>query len=269
MSTNQNQTSLEEKNPLNRTIEICNLSDTTNETNLREIFSACGTIETLIVKTVFGRGRICYIKYKEPMSAEAATTLNWSEFYNKILNIKIVKDSVIDYYKSDDNNKKPNNENGNGVNANGQIQNTNNDNANNNTNYHNEISTENANNEFVSNVVGDMQSEISQEDNNPETREKLTRTIYVGNLNPLLSEAQVKEYFSSCGDINVLKVAGTNSIRYAFIEFATAEAAKKTFQLTGQMLMECPIKVGPSKTAIITQTKKCQSCKNKPCNGKS
>ena len=88
-----------------------------------------------------------------------------------------------------------------------------------------------------------------------ERQEKLARTIYVGNLNPMIQSEHLHEFFGVCGNVNLVKIAGNSTnpqaARYGFVEFETLEAARAAYNLSGHFLLDRPIKIGPAKNAIL------------------
>ncbi|ETO27302.1 hypothetical protein RFI_09829 [Reticulomyxa filosa] len=81
-----------------RTIEICNLSLGLNPSHLREVFGIVGEIEDLIIKFIFGKGRVCIIRYARPEMVQAAEMLNGQEFDGNRLKITPINDSVWEYH---------------------------------------------------------------------------------------------------------------------------------------------------------------------------
>lgn len=98
-------------------------------------------------------------------------------------------------------------------------------------------------------------SDVSQLATQAEVRrlDEVSRTIYVGNLAPIITEEHICSLFSVCGNILYVKMAGEagTAARYAFIEFSKKDAVQKAYQLTGTVLIDRAIKVGPSNVFII------------------
>ena len=82
-----------------RTIAVTNLSDTLKEDHLRDLFDSCGKIDVMCVKFVFGKGRVCYIRFEDSQSALAAQVLSGSDLDGKALSIELVNDSIFANYK--------------------------------------------------------------------------------------------------------------------------------------------------------------------------
>jgi hypothetical protein len=85
-----------------------------------------------------------------------------------------------------------------------------------------------------------------------EHEELIARTIYVGNLSLSVTEEHIKHFFSSCGTILFVKMAGRQPpARFAFVEFASKTAAATALTLTGSILLDCSLKVGKATNPII------------------
>ncbi|ORY52693.1 hypothetical protein BCR33DRAFT_325749 [Rhizoclosmatium globosum] len=86
----------------------------------------------------------------------------------------------------------------------------------------------------------------------PVKADEIGRTIYVGNISLLISEADLTQMFSACGPVTFIKMAGdpAHGCRFAFVEFAVVEAANEAISLHGTTLAERPLKVTYSKNAI-------------------
>jgi RNA recognition motif-containing protein len=85
-----------------------------------------------------------------------------------------------------------------------------------------------------------------------EHEELIARTIYVGNLSLQVTEEHIKHFFSSCGTILFVKMAGRQPpARFAFVEFASKQAANTALTLTGSILLDCSLKVGKATNPII------------------
>ena len=84
-----------------------------------------------------------------------------------------------------------------------------------------------------------MDIELTREE--IERQDKLSRTIYVGNLNPMIQQEHIQDFFSVCGSIEIVKVAGNASqptvARYAFVEFTNVESARAAYRLSGLSLI--------------------------------
>ncbi|XP_061340495.1 polyadenylate-binding protein-interacting protein 12-like [Gastrolobium bilobum] len=82
--------------------------------------------------------------------------------------------------------------------------------------------------------------------------EMIRRTVYVSDIDQLVTEEQLAALFLNCGQVVDCRVCGDpNSIlRFAFVEFTDEEGARTALNLSGTMLGYYPLRVLPSKTAI-------------------
>ncbi|CAI7807585.1 unnamed protein product [Closterium sp. NIES-54] len=85
------------------------------------------------------------------------------------------------------------------------------------------------------------------------TEESIKRTVYVSDIDQQVTEEQLATLFLSCGQVIDCRICGDpNSIlRFAFVEFTNEEGAKKALTVAGTMLGYYPLRVLPSKTAIL------------------
>jgi len=81
--------------------------------------------------------------------------------------------------------------------------------------------------------------------------DEVQRTIYIGNLHNAVKGEQLRALFETVGDILYVKFSGTSQFRYAFVEYATKEAAKAAFALHGTFLGGQSIKVGQAHNPIF------------------
>ncbi|KAJ2890184.1 hypothetical protein IWW38_004273, partial [Coemansia aciculifera] len=86
----------------------------------------------------------------------------------------------------------------------------------------------------------------------PTKAEEISRTIYVGNIAANVSDQQVMDFFSVCGPVAYVKMAGDGlqPTRFAFVEFADMTTAQSALQMNGMVLADRPLKVNHSKNAI-------------------
>lgn len=88
-------------------------------------------------------------------------------------------------------------------------------------------------------------------------KEMCARTVYCTNIDKIVSQADVKNFFqSSCGQVSQLRLLGDNvhSTRIAFVEFVMAESAIEALNLSGKVLGTQAIRISPSKTPVRPQT---------------
>ncbi|KAJ2736751.1 hypothetical protein IW152_000505 [Coemansia sp. BCRC 34962] len=86
----------------------------------------------------------------------------------------------------------------------------------------------------------------------PAKAEEISRTIYVGNIASNVVEQQLMDFFSACGPVAYVKMAGDGlqPTRFAFVEFADMPTAQAALQMNGMVLADRPLKVNHSKNAI-------------------
>ncbi|CAL5204137.1 unnamed protein product [Lathyrus oleraceus] len=82
--------------------------------------------------------------------------------------------------------------------------------------------------------------------------EMIRRTVYVSDIDQLVTEEQLAAIFLNCGQVVDCRVCGDpNSVlRFAFVEFTDEVGARTALNLSGTMLGFYPLRVLPSKTAI-------------------
>merc|ERR1712117_365329 len=87
--------------------------------------------------------------------------------------------------------------------------------------------------------------------------DEVKRTVYVGNLSRLCTPQDLRNEFSSIGDVVYIKFSqgnqrtSNNDFRYAFIEFATEQQAKAAFGLHGKVVAGSTIKIGTAHNPIF------------------
>jgi hypothetical protein len=81
----------------------------------------------------------------------------------------------------------------------------------------------------------------------------IRRTVYVSDIDQQVTEEQLAALFITCGQVIDCRVCGDpNSVlRFAFVEFTDEEGARAALSLAGTMLGYYPVRVLPSKTAIV------------------
>ncbi|KAB2032296.1 hypothetical protein ES319_D05G363600v1 [Gossypium barbadense] len=82
--------------------------------------------------------------------------------------------------------------------------------------------------------------------------DSIRRTVYVSDIDQTITEEQLAGLFSNCGQVVDCRVCGDphSVLRFAFVEFAD-ERARAALSLDGTMLGFYPVRVLPSKTAIL------------------
>ncbi|GFZ07597.1 hypothetical protein Acr_19g0005340 [Actinidia rufa] len=84
--------------------------------------------------------------------------------------------------------------------------------------------------------------------------DNIRRTVYVSEIDHNVTEEQLAALFSSrCGQVVDCRICGdpNSGLRFAFVEFADEGSAKEALNFSGTILGFYPIKVLPSKTAIL------------------
>ncbi|XP_039072171.1 polyadenylate-binding protein-interacting protein 9-like [Hibiscus syriacus] len=81
----------------------------------------------------------------------------------------------------------------------------------------------------------------------------IRRTVYVSDIDLTITEEQLAGLFSNCGQVVDCRVCGDphSVLRFAFVEFANEDGARAALNIDGTMLGFYPIRVLPSKTAIL------------------
>ena len=79
------------------------------------------------------------------------------------------------------------------------------------------------------------------------------RTIYICDIDQSVTEAELAAAFAGCGAIVDCRVCGdpNSAMRFAFIEFRDASSVPAALAKTGTVLGAYPLRVAPSKTAIV------------------
>ncbi|DBA85978.1 TPA: Poly(A) RNA polymerase cid11 [Trebouxia sp. C0004] len=83
--------------------------------------------------------------------------------------------------------------------------------------------------------------------------DKVRRTIYICDIDQQVTEEQLANLFQECGRVVDCRVCGdpNSAMRFAFIEFLEESAAKIALTRNGTVLGTYPLRVLPSKTAIV------------------
>lgn len=83
--------------------------------------------------------------------------------------------------------------------------------------------------------------------------DSIRRTVYVSDIDQHVTEERLAALFSSCGQVNDCRICGDphSVLRFAFVEFADDHGARAALELGGTMLGYYPVRVLPSKTAIL------------------
>lgn len=83
--------------------------------------------------------------------------------------------------------------------------------------------------------------------------DSVRRTVYVSDIDQHVTEEQLATLFSNCGQVLDCRICGDphSVLRFAFVEFADEYGARAALNLGGTMLGYYPVRVLPSKTAIL------------------
>lgn len=83
--------------------------------------------------------------------------------------------------------------------------------------------------------------------------ESIRRTVYVSDIDQHVTEERLAALFSGCGQVVDCRICGDphSVLRFAFVEFADDQGARAALNLGGTMLGYYPVRVLPSKTAIL------------------
>ncbi|XP_010479941.1 PREDICTED: polyadenylate-binding protein-interacting protein 8-like isoform X3 [Camelina sativa] len=83
--------------------------------------------------------------------------------------------------------------------------------------------------------------------------DSIRRTVYVSDIDQSVTEEVLAGLFSSCGQVVDCRICGDpNSVlRFAFVEFSDDQGARAALTLGGTLIGFYPVRVLPSKTAIL------------------
>ena len=83
--------------------------------------------------------------------------------------------------------------------------------------------------------------------------DSIRRTVYVSEIDQHVTEERLAALFSSCGQVIDCRICGDphSVLRFAFVEFADEYGARTALNLGGTVLGYYPVRVLPSKTAIL------------------
>ncbi|KAF8049487.1 hypothetical protein N665_2200s0001 [Sinapis alba] len=83
--------------------------------------------------------------------------------------------------------------------------------------------------------------------------DSIRRTVYVSDIDQSVTEEGLAALFSNCGQVVDCRICGDphSVLRFAFVEFADDQGAQDALSLGGTMLGYYPLRVLPSKTAIL------------------
>lgn len=83
--------------------------------------------------------------------------------------------------------------------------------------------------------------------------DNVKRTVYISYVDHQVTEEQLAALFQECGRVMDCRICGdpNSAMRFAFIEFSELESAQKALEKSGSVLGGSPLRVLPSKTAIM------------------
>ncbi|XP_028755338.1 polyadenylate-binding protein-interacting protein 9 [Neltuma alba] len=83
--------------------------------------------------------------------------------------------------------------------------------------------------------------------------DSIRRTVYVSDIDQQVTEERLAALFTSCGQVIDCRICGDphSILRFAFVEFADEQGARAALNLGGTVLGYYPVRVLPSKTAIL------------------
>ncbi|KAJ6801171.1 putative polyadenylate-binding protein-interacting protein 9 [Iris pallida] len=86
-----------------------------------------------------------------------------------------------------------------------------------------------------------------------EREDSIRRTVYVSDIDQQITEEDLAKLFVTCGQVVDCRICGDphSVLRFAFVEFADEEGARAALSLGGAILGYYPLRVLPSKTAIL------------------
>lgn len=83
--------------------------------------------------------------------------------------------------------------------------------------------------------------------------DSVRRTVYVSDIDQHVTEERLAALFTNCGQVIDCRICGDphSVLRFAFVEFAVEHGARAALNLGGTVLGYYPVRVLPSKTAIL------------------
>merc|ERR1719183_1232920 len=199
------------------TVKVSNISEILEEGHIRDLFACCGTIKSLVMRGS-GAGRYSVITFDDATHAKAAVLLTGTPLGDRPLTVETFEGAV----------PAPEPETKKRTSA-------------------SEVEAALAMVRSLGAMPGTggmAASAIALEQQR--RHDEIARTIYVGNLNPLLTETHIRQFFQTVGEVLYIKInKGTrqDDFRYCFVEFAKVEAAGAAVALSGTVLGDRALKV--------------------------
>ncbi|OIV99027.1 hypothetical protein TanjilG_32286 [Lupinus angustifolius] len=102
-------------------------------------------------------------------------------------------------------------------------------------------------------IHGRGERRVSARSPKPEREGSVRRTVYVSEVEQDVTEESLASLFSTCGQVIDCRICGDphSVLRFAFVEFTDEHDARAALSLNGTLLGSFPVKVLPSKTAIL------------------
>ncbi|KZV29740.1 nucleolysin TIAR-like [Dorcoceras hygrometricum] len=109
------------------------------------------------------------------------------------------------------------------------------------------------NNQRKRNNYNQNRKRISGRSFRAQREDSIRRTVYVSDIDHMVTEEQLAALFSGFGQVLDCRVCGDphSRLRFAFVEFADEYSARAALSLCGAHLGFSPVTVLPSKTAIL------------------
>ncbi|CAN8288080.1 unnamed protein product [Cochlearia groenlandica] len=94
---------------------------------------------------------------------------------------------------------------------------------------------------------------VSGRDSKAEREDSIRRTVYVSEIDHSVTEEVLASVFSIYGQVVDCRICGDphSVLRFAFVEFSDAQGARTALSVGGTMIGYYPVRVLPSKTAIL------------------
>ncbi|KAL9322023.1 hypothetical protein ACSQ67_010076 [Phaseolus vulgaris] len=110
-----------------------------------------------------------------------------------------------------------------------------------------------ANNRRRRNSFNQVRRRVGGRSLKAQREDSIRRTVYVSDIDQHVTEERLAALFSSCGQVIDCRICGDphSVLRFAFVEFADEYGARTALNLGGTVLGYYPVRVLPSKTAIL------------------
>eukprot|EP01087_Luapelamoeba_hula_P013553 TRINITY_DN386_c0_g1_i2.p1 TRINITY_DN386_c0_g1~~TRINITY_DN386_c0_g1_i2.p1 ORF type:complete len:534 (+),score=100.61 TRINITY_DN386_c0_g1_i2:75-1604(+) len=193
------------------TVYVGNLSSELSEDIVRTFFSACGLVTNLrLAGDPSYPTRFGFVEFQTPEAALKAVYLSGTELDGRRLRITMSKNPI------------------------------------------GSAPPESIRNSSPGGAGASRRSSYPGMTNPHDSPEMVSRTVYVSGVDPELTEDHLIQFFSVCGTVTQCRLCGDgrHPTRFAFVEFASVEAATTALGLSGVTLGFSPLKVMPSKASI-------------------